>query len=169
MDNKNKALVIGGTAVVAALGIWALTRKAEAVPPGAEFKVSNLIISPEEVNPGSSVTISCLVTNIGSQAGNYIVEMGGDFMAQQTVTLQPGESKMVSFTVTPTVAKTYSVSVDGLTGSFIATTVPVADIGVENLVISPTVVYVGELVTISVRATNYGTAAGSKTIVCTVS
>ena len=169
MDNKNKALVIGGTAVVAALGIWALTRKAEAVPPGAEFKVSNLIISPEEVNPGSSVTISCLVTNIGSQAGNYIVEMGGDFMAQQTVTLGPGESKVVSFTVTPTVAKTYSVSVDGLTGSFIATTVPVADIDVENLVISPTVVYVGELVTISVRATNYGTAAGSKTIVCTVS
>ena len=168
MDNKNKALVIGGTAVVAALGIWALTRKAEAVPPGAEFKVSNLIISPEEVNPGSSVTISCLVTNIGSQAGNYIVEMGGDFMAQQTVTLGPGESKVVSFTVTPTVAKTYSVSVDGLTGSFIATTVPVADIRVENLVISPTVVYIGEPVTISVVATNYGTAAGSKVITCQV-
>jgi len=90
-------------------------------------------------------------------------------VAQQAVTLGPGESKVVSFTVTPTVAKTYSVSVDGLTGSFIATTVPVADIDVENLVISPTVVYVGEPVTISVRATNYGTAVGSRTIICTVS
>jgi len=169
MDNKNKALVIGGTAVVAALGIWALTRKAEAVPPGAEFKVSNLIISPEEVNPGQTVTIYCTVANIGGETGSYTVHLGGDFVAQQTVTLGPGESKVVSFTVTPTVAKTYSVSVDGLTGSFIATTVPVADIGVENLVISPTVVYVGEPVTISVRATNYGTAVGSRTIVCNVS
>ena len=45
---------------------------------------------------------------------------------------------------------------------------PVADIRVENLVVSPTEVYVGEPVTISVTTTNYGTAAGSKTITCTV-
>jgi len=90
-------------------------------------------------------------------------------MATQEVFLQPGESKTVSFTVTPTVAKTYSVSVDGLYGSFVATTVPVADIRVENLVISPTVVYVGEPVLISVRAKNYGTASGSKVITCNIS
>jgi len=41
-------------------------------------------------------------------------------MAQQSKTLQPGESKTVSFEVTPTVAKTYQVSVDGLGGSFVA-------------------------------------------------
>jgi len=87
-------------------------------------------------------------------------------MAQQSVTLQPSESKTVSFTVTPTEARTYSVSVNGLSGSFRATA---ADIRVENLVISPTEVNVGEKVTISVTAKNYGTVAGSKTIVCTVS
>lgn len=42
-------------------------------PPGAEFKVSDLVISPAEVNPGQPVTISCLVTNIGSEAGSYTV------------------------------------------------------------------------------------------------
>ena len=42
-------------------------------------------------------------------------------MAQQTVALAPGESKTVSFEVTPPVAKSYSVSVNGLTGSFKAT------------------------------------------------
>lgn len=41
-------------------------------------------------------------------------------MAEQTVTLQPGESKAVSFEVTPHEARTYQVSVDGLTGSFTA-------------------------------------------------
>ena len=164
-DKKKAVLVVGGLGLVG-LAAYLLTRKVEAAP---EFKVSNLVIDPTEVNPGQVVSISCLVTNIGSEAGSYTVEMGGDFMAQQTVTLAPGESKTVSFQVTPTVAKTYSVNVDGLYGTFRATTAPVADIRVGSLVISPTEVYVGELVTISVIATNYGTASGSKTITCTVS
>ena len=33
-------------------------------PPGAEFVVSDLVISPPEVNPGQVVTITCTVTNI---------------------------------------------------------------------------------------------------------
>jgi len=45
-------------------------------------------------------------------------------MAQKSVTLNPGESTEVAFEVTPMVAKTYQVSVDGLYGSFVATTVP---------------------------------------------
>ena len=138
-------------------------------PPGAEFRVSNPVISPTEVNPGQVVTISCLVTNIGSEAGDYTVTLGGDFVGEQSVTLQPGESKAVSFEVTPDVAKSYSVSVDGLHGSFVATEMPVADIRVENLVVSPAEVYVGEVVTISCTAKNYGNAEGTKTIVCTVS
>jgi hypothetical protein len=39
-------------------------------------------------------------------------------MAEQSVTLAPGESKAVSFEAIPTEVKTYQVSVDGLTGSF---------------------------------------------------
>ncbi len=90
-------------------------------------------------------------------------------MAEQIVELTLGESKTIAFEVTPTVAKVHSVTVDGLSGSFKATTVPVADIRVENLVISPAEVMVGEKVTISVTATNSGTASGSKRILCTVS
>ena len=37
---------------------------------------------------------------------------------QKQVTLNPGDPQVVSFEVKPTVAKTYHVSVDGLTGSF---------------------------------------------------
>jgi len=39
-------------------------------------------------------------------------------MAEQSVTLEPAESKVVSFEATPHEAKTYQVAVDGLTGSF---------------------------------------------------
>lgn len=134
---------------------------------GAKFKVTNLVISHTAVQIGYPVSISCLITNIGT-AGSYTVILGGDFMAEQSVYLAPGESRIVSFNVTPTEVKTYSVSVDGLSGSFIATTTPVANIRVENLTITPSWVYVGQTVTISVIATNYGTAAGTKKINFTV-
>jgi len=39
-------------------------------------------------------------------------------MTEQSVTLQPGESKVVSFEATPHEARTYQVSVDGLSDSF---------------------------------------------------
>lgn len=87
-------------------------------PPAAEFTVSNLMISPAEVNLGQVVTISCTVTNIGTEAGSYKVELRGDFMADQEVELAPGKSKIASFEVIPTVAKSHSVSVDGLAGTF---------------------------------------------------
>jgi len=139
-------------------------------PPGAEFQVSNLIISPAEVQLGYSVTISCLVENIGTEVGTKTVvcKVEGEIMAEQSVTLEPGESRTIAFEVVPDVAKTYSVSVDGLSGTFRATTVPVADIRVENLVIEPSEVQVGQPVTISVMVANYGAAAGSKTISCNI-
>jgi len=45
-------------------------------------------------------------------------------MMKKSVSLNPGESKVVGFTFTPTEAKTYSVLVNGLAGSFIASEVP---------------------------------------------
>ncbi len=254
-------LALGGGAAL----LYALTVRA--APPGAEFEVSDLMISPTEVQIGNPVEISCLVENIGTESGSktIICEVEGTIM-EKIVTLGPGESEVVSFEVTPEVAKAYSVSADGLYGTFVATeigvpaysvalevsnmnpevgekiscwiditnigtapgtpivsfyidgaleatrTLPpispgetgqtyvgfsldtlgthilrveadtasaeivitvqeaaVADIKVENLVISPTDPMVGEIVTISVTVTNYGTATGSKTIVCTVS
>ena len=41
-------------------------------------------------------------------------------MAEQSITLAPGESRLVSFEATPQGAKTFQVSVNGLNGSFVA-------------------------------------------------
>ena len=87
---------------------------------------------------------------------------------KKTVTLNPGESKVVDFTYTPTTVKGYTVSVDGLVGSFIALEVPVAEFVVSDLVINPTEVHVGELVSISVVVTNVGNIAGSYEVTCEV-
>lgn len=85
-------------------------------------------------------------------------------MATKTITLDPGESRTVAFTFTPSVAKVHVVSVDGLTGSFNVLGVPAAEFVVSDLVISPSEVYIGEPVTISVIVTNVGGVRGSKTI-----
>ena len=87
-------------------------------PPAAEFRVSDLVISPLEVEPGQVVTISCTVTNIGTEAGSYTVKLRGDFMADKEAQLVPGESKTASFEVIPAEARPHSVSVDGLAGTF---------------------------------------------------
>ena len=56
-------------------------------------------------------------------------------MAEQQITLNPGESRVVSFEATPTVAKTYQVSVDGLAGSFVAIK---AAVEITGITVSPT-------------------------------
>lgn len=47
-------------------------------------------------------------------------------MPKQSVTLNPGEARAVTFEFTPTVAKSYQVAVDGQQGNFIAIEQPVA-------------------------------------------
>lgn len=136
--------------------------------PEADIQVEDLVISPSEVYVGEEVTISVKVTNYGEVSGSHTVKLSGDFSDEQSVTLQPGESKTVSFKITPSTAKTYKVLVNGQSDSFVVVEKPVANIQVEDLEILPSEVYVGEEVTISVKVTNYGTAAGSKTIDCTV-
>lgn len=167
MDIKKIAGILAGIAAGVGL-IFVVVKKAAAA---ANIVLGDLIISPDVVVVGDTVEISVTATNIGTKVGSKTITCevdGGIIMAEKIVTLAPGESVEVVFPVTPEVAKAYAVLVNGLEGSFVATEVPVVDIRVENLVIEPPEVLVGETVNISVTATNYGTAAGSKTIVCEV-
>ena len=156
--------IVGGIVVLAAVATILATRKASAA---AGVKLTNLNITPE-VYPGEDATITILVTNDSNLTLSATINLGGDFMSTQTVTLGPGESQVVSFAVTPSAEGTYHVAIDGLTGSFVCTAAPHADIRVENLIISPSACYVGDTVTISVTVTNYGNAPGTKTITYTI-
>lgn len=89
-------------------------------PPAAAFTTSNLIISPSEVDVGEAVTISILITNAGDAADSYAVtlKINGVVEATKEVTLSAGTSQEVIFTTSRDVAGTYTVDVDGLSGSF---------------------------------------------------
>ena len=84
---------------------------------------------------------------------------------KKTVTLNPGESRTVAFTFTPTAAGVHSVSVDGLSGSFTVLEAPVAEFEVSNLTIEPPEIYVGETVNVSLTVTNIGDKTGSYEVV----
>jgi len=96
------------------------------VPPEpAVFSVSSLSVLPAEVEPDETVTITVLVANAGGESGSYtvVLKIDGVKEAEETVTIAAGESQDVSFSVTKEEAGSYTVAVDGLSGSF--TVVPV--------------------------------------------
>jgi len=164
LEGKNAAIILGVTAGVGGLALILLSRKAGAAPP------------PEPPPPGMA-NLYGRVTN--SQTGNGIfgvmvtttgaiteTDSNGDYAA---LDIPPG-TWGVRFEKDGYETKEITVSIQEGNNELNIQLVPtgVADIRVEDLVIIPSQVQVGEPVTISVVATNYGTVAGSKTITCTV-
>jgi len=90
-------------------------------PKPAAFSLSSLVVSPNEVAPGGTVTISVNVVNTSEEVGNYIValKIDGVVEASEEVSINAGASQQVIFTLSKDVAKTYSVDVNGLSGTFV--------------------------------------------------
>ena len=144
---------------------------ASAPPPlPASFVVADLTVSPAQVEPGETVTIEAEVTNSGGSTGDYTatLKINGTIVDSVSLTLDPGEDQIVSFTIAKETTGTYTVQLAGLEGTFIVTepTEPVppeapASFECSSLSISPVEVNVGETVSISVLVANTGEEEGS--------
>jgi len=86
----------------------------------AAFTLSSLAISPTELAPEEKVSISVSVANTGGLEGSYavILKINGVKEAEKSVTIAAGRKQSVTFSVTRKEAGSYSVVVDGLSGSF---------------------------------------------------
>jgi len=136
------------------------THHIEVVAP-ASFVTGNLSIEPNIVDWGKQVAVTVEVTNVGGQEGSYqlLVDIEGVTREDITVTLDPGASKTVFLEFLATESGTFTVDVDGLSGSF--TVVEPASFELSNLIIDPTSVKVGESISISVDCRNTGGISGS--------
>lgn len=106
---------------------FALLAPLPAPPPApAAFAVSDLTVSPAEVDIGETVTITALVSNTGELSGSYEVTLKIDGVAVATdeVTLAGGASQEVTFTTAKDAAGTYTVDVNGLAGEFVVREAP---------------------------------------------
>jgi hypothetical protein len=85
-----------------------------------DFTSSGLTINPGSVSVGGAVMISVECSNEGSMSGSHTVALmiNGDVEDEETVTLVPDESTTVSFDAPTSEKGTYSVEIEGLTGSY---------------------------------------------------
>jgi hypothetical protein len=86
----------------------------------AKLSASGLSISPQQVEPGQQVTISINVANRGGETGSYnaVLYINGVAETSQSVSVAPGMTKNVIFTVTKSDAGVYDVSIAGQNGQF---------------------------------------------------
>jgi len=106
------------------------TAQAAAAPP--TFEVTNLSITPSEskgwdtvtfvTRTGEEVTITVEVTNNGSQRGSYtaVLSMNGIQQATKEISLNPGQTQKIAFTVGPNEPGNYAVEIGGLSGEFVS-------------------------------------------------
>jgi len=89
-------------------------------PEPAKFEVSNLHISPPQVQLSQAVTISITVANTGDKSGDYNLELKVDGKVESTtqVTVAAGESQLVNFILTGDTAGKHQVEIAGLVGEF---------------------------------------------------
>ena len=98
-------------------------------PIPASFNFSDLTITPKEVMVDSPVTIEVLVTNTGELSGSCDVTLKIDEAAEATekVTLEGGARQIVTFSITQSFAKTYSVEINDQSGTFVVNPYPLPD------------------------------------------
>ena len=86
----------------------------------ANLSVSSVSISPQQVEPGEEVTISINVANTGGETGSYnaVLYINGAVEDSQSVSVAPGMTKNVIFTVSKSDAGVYDVLIAGQSGQF---------------------------------------------------
>jgi len=89
-------------------------------PEPAQFTITGLDVTPEQVPPGQPVTVSAQVTNTGGSEGSCTVNLtvNGQVEQTKTVTLAPEAMETVTFTVTKETPGSYTVSIGDLTEEF---------------------------------------------------
>ncbi len=128
--------------------------------------LSDLTITPAEIELGDEVTISLDIVNPNNRSITYNVTMQtGELTLLADIELEPYESKTVSRTITPETAGDYDVTVDGLTSSFTVNPVPTpprpAEFEASNLQTTPEEAETGEEIEISFTVTNVGEETGN--------
>jgi hypothetical protein len=162
--------------VAAAAGTYLYLRNqgliATAAKP-AEFKVSDLTITPSEAEEAEPILISANITNVGDLEGTYDANLTiNNVLTQNQTVVVPGNntSVIVEFTVIEETVGNYTVELGGLTGSFkiIAAPPTASNIHLSNPIVKPYEGWVNETITITVTADNPSNETDMLTVKFTV-
>jgi len=98
---------------------WEISYILPLVPP-ADFQISDLDVTPSEVEAGEEVTVSVRITNVGGQTGSYTVPLiiNQTIEDTKTVTLEKGASNTTEFKIIKQTPGKYNVEIGGLVDEF---------------------------------------------------
>ena len=139
----------------------------------AEFKVTDLTITPSETEEAEPVVISANITNIGNLEGTYDANLTiNNVLTQNQTVVVPGNSTsvIVEFTVIEEKVGNYTVGLGGLTGSFRIKEAPptASNIHLSNPLVNPYENWANETTFFAVTADNPSSEADKLTIKFTV-
>lgn len=109
MRCKKRTLI---SVLIALTGTSALAACSASAPP-AQFDVTSLTIKPKQVMIGETVTITALVENSGGSVGMYnaVLTVDGSKTNSKAVSLAPGSTETVTFSLSQDKAGTYNIAV----------------------------------------------------------
>lgn len=98
---------------------WEISYVFPLTPP-ADFQISDLEVTPHEVEAGEEVTVSVKITNVGGQTGSYTLQLLINQTTEETktVTLEEGASTTTEFKIIKQTPGTYNIEIDGLVDEF---------------------------------------------------
>lgn len=176
VDTRDVVVAAGGTETVSfeltedvpgtyTINLEGLTGALRVLKP-AEFKVSNLSITPEEVKAGGEVTLEADIENIGEVEGTYPVTLKVDGVEVETkdIMVAAGDSETISFELTEDDPGMYTINLEELTGEVRFRELKPAEfelLGVIRITSNP--VKVGEKTSIRITIRNVGEAEGTYT------
>jgi len=98
---------------------WEISYILPLVPP-ADFQISDLNVTPSEVEADEEVTVSVRITNVGGQTGSYTLPLIINQTTEdtKTVTLEKGNSTTTEFKIFKQTPGKYNIEIAGLIDEF---------------------------------------------------
>ena len=129
------------------------------------FEVLSLNITPPKVATGEKATVEVEIINSNAKVGTYNVPLMVNGVAddRKSITLAPGTTELVTFTLARSQPGTYSVSVGNKESTLVVERLLPPDFRLSNLEINPGKVDSGEKVVVTAKITNAGGTQGSYT------
>ena len=134
-----------------------------ALAPTPEIDFQDLTIQPEIIAPGEGAEVTVTAVNAGDiQAmSTVILRLNGEPYQVQSISLEPGSQKTLSFFLTREQVGKYQVEVGGLTGELeVALPLSAAQVTATSIRISPEQINPGDMVTITATVSNTGAQTG---------
>jgi hypothetical protein len=137
----------------------------------ASFEVTAMTVTPAEVYPDETVTVSATITNTGDLTGSFeaILTLDNEVVRNQTITLNTGASETIVFNIAANTVGEHQVSLGGLAATFVVKQPPAtAAFTVEELNIDPVTLYAWDKANISVYIKNTGDLTGTYPITLSI-